>query len=110
MKFYGLQSCNSCKSALLQLGNAGHDIEFFDIRKAPLDQLQIADLLTRHGNQLVLNRRSTTWRNLAGSDRLLPLETLLTLHPTLIKRPVIYHGDSSYIGWSRDIQAAFGIG
>ena len=108
VKLYGLKNCDSCKKALLQLRAAGHDIAFFDIRINPLHQSQIADLLAHHGDQLVLNRKSTTWRNLTDSDRLLPPETLLALHPTLIKRPVIFYHDTSYIGWSQDMQTAFG--
>ena len=69
MKLYGLKNCDSCKKALSQLRAVGHDISFFDIRADPLDQSQIADLLACHGDQLVLNRKSTTWRNLAESDR-----------------------------------------
>ena len=110
MKLYGLKNCDSCKKALSQLRAAGRDIEFFDIRTDPLDQSQIADLLTRHGDQLVLNRKSTTWRNLAAADRLLSPKTLLALHPTLIKRPVIFHNDTSYVGWGQDVQAACGMG
>jgi len=110
MKLYGLKNCDSCKKAMSQLRAAGHDIAFFDIRTDPLDQSQIVDLLAHHGDQLVLNRKSTTWRNLAELDRLLPPETLLALHPTLIKRPVIFHNDTSYIGWGQDVQTACGIG
>ena len=109
MKLYGLKNCDSCKKALSQLRGNGHDIVFFDIRTDPLDQAQIADLLARHGDQLVLNRKSATWRNLAESDRLLPLVTLLTLHPTLIKRPVIFDHDISYVGWSKDVQTSCGM-
>ena len=109
MKFYGLKNCDSCKKALSQLRTAGHDVEFFDIRINPLNHSQISDLLARHGDQLVLNRKSTTWRNLAHSDRLLPFENLLALHPTLIKRPVIFHRDISFVGWSQDVQTACGI-
>jgi hypothetical protein len=57
MKLYGLKNCDSCKKALSQLRAAGHDIAFFDIRADPLDQSQMADLLARHGDQLVLNRK-----------------------------------------------------
>ena len=110
MKLYGLKNCDSCKKALSQLRAAGHDIDFFDIRIEPLDPSQIANLLARHGEQIVLNRKSTTWRNLNDLDRLLPPETLLAQHPSLIKRPVIFHNDSSYVGWNRDVQAACGIG
>mgnify|MGYP001251776709 CR=1 FL=1 len=74
MKLYGLKNCDTCKKALSQLRAAGHDIDFFDIRTEPLGPLQIADLLARHGEQIVLNRKSTTWRNLHDSDRLLPLD------------------------------------
>ena len=109
MKLYGLKNCDSCKKALSQLRAAGHEIAFFDIRTDPLDQSQIAALLTRHGDRLVLNRKSTTWRNLSDSDRFLPLETLLALHPSLIKRPVIFDNGTSYIGWSQDVQTACGI-
>lgn len=109
MKLYGLKNCDSCKTALSQLRAAGHDIVFFNIRTAPLDQYQIAELLARHGDQLVLNRKSTTWRNLSESDRLLSPETLLALHPSLIKRPVIFDHNTSYVGWGQDVQLACGI-
>ena len=109
VKLYGLKNCDRCKKALSQLRVAGHDVTFFDIRKQPLDQSQIADLLARHCDQLVLNRKSTTWRNLAESDQMLSPETLLALYPTLIKRPIIFYNDISYVGWSRDVQTACGI-
>ena len=110
MKLYGLKNCDSCKKALSQLRAAGHEIAFFDIRVDPLDQSQIADLLACHGDQLVLNRKSTTWRTLTDSDRLLPPKTLLALHPTLIKRPIIFFNDIVYVGWGQDVQKACGIG
>ena len=110
MKLYGLKNCDSCKKALSQLDAAGHEVDFFDIRTDPLDASQIADLLAIHGEQIMLNRKSTTWRNLPDSDRLLLPETLLAQHPSLIKRPVIFHNDTSYVGWSSDVQKACGIG
>ena len=109
VKLYGLKNCDSCKKAVSHLRAAGHDITFFDIRTDPLDQSQIADLLAQHGDQLVLNRKSTTWRKLAASHRLLPPETLMALHPTLIKRPIIFVQDTSYVGWGQDVQIACGM-
>ena len=110
MKLYGLKNCDSCKKALSQLRAAGYDVDFFDIRAEPLDPSQIADLLARHGEQIVLNRKSTTWRSLPDSERLLPIETLLAQHPALIKRPIIFQNNTSYVGWGRDVQTACGIG
>ena len=109
MKLYGLKNCDSCKKALSQLRDAGHEIDFFDIRTEPLDPSQIAELLALHGEQIVLNRKSTTWRNLSDLDRVLPPETLLAKHPALIKRPVIFRNHTSHVGWSRDVQTACGI-
>ena len=109
MKLYGLKNCDSCKKALSQLCAAGYGIDFFDIRTDPLDQSQIVGLVARFGDHFVLNRKSTTWRNLDQSTRLLSPETLLAMHPTLIKRPIIFHNGSSYVGWSKDVQTAFGV-
>ena len=109
MKLYGLKNCDTCKKALSQLCAAGYGIDFFDIRTDPLDQSQIVGLVARFGDHFVLNRKSTTWRNLDQSTRLLSPETLLAMHPTLIKRPIIFHNGSSYVGWSKDVQTAFGV-
>ena len=106
LKLYGLKNCDSCKR-LSQLRAAGHDI-VFDIRADPLDQAQIADLLARHGDQLVLNRQSTTWRNLAESDRLLPPEALLAA-PDSDQTTGHFDHDTSYVGWGQDVQTACGM-
>ena len=109
MKLYGLKNCDTCKKAMSQLRAAGYEIDFFVIRKEPLDPPQIVDLLALHGEQSVLNRKSTTWRNLSSSDQSLPPKTLLIQNPALIKRPVIFHNDTSYVGWNKDVQTACGI-
>ena len=109
MKLYGLKNCDSCKKALSQLDATGHEVDFFDIRTEPLDASQIADLLAIHGQQIMLNRKSTTWRNLPDSDRSLPPDTLMIRHPTLIKRPVIFQNDTSFVGWGKEVQQACGI-
>ena len=109
MKLYGLKNCDSCKKALSQLHAVGHRIDFFDIRTDPLDRSQIDDLLAHHGDHLVLNRKSATWRSLTDSQRLLSPGKLLAIHPTLIKRPIIFDNHTSYVGWGQDVQTAFGI-
>ena len=109
MKMYGLKSCDSCKKALKQLRIAGHEVNFCDIRKNPIDAKQLTDLLARHGTELLINRKSTTWRKLSDDDRLLPPISLLTKHPSLIKRPVIFAFGVSHIGWSVAVQKAIGL-
>ncbi|MEM6576840.1 MAG: ArsC/Spx/MgsR family protein, partial [Pseudomonadota bacterium] len=58
------------------------------------------------GADTLINRRSTTWRGLSEDERSTDPQSLLTEHPTLIKRPVIEAGEAIHVGWTRDVQAA----
>ena len=109
MILYGLKNCDSCKQALAQLRAAGFAVAFVDIRTEPLDAKQLADLLAYHGADILLNRKSTTWRNLDQTARSLLPQTLLAQHPTLIKRPVIFTESGSFVGWTREVQTACGL-
>ena len=109
MILYGLKSCDSCKKALAQLRAAGREVAFLDIRTEPLDATQLSDLLAHHGADILLNRKSKTWRNLDETARALPPQTLLAQHPSVIKRPVIFIETGSFVGWSREVQTACGL-
>ena len=109
MKLYGLKNCDSCKKALKDIKNAGETIEFIDIRDNLMSPDIIQTWLDRHGDGVLVNRKSTTWRNLSDGDRQTPAFTLLQTHPTLIKRPIIVAGDCSFVGWNVDIKSALGI-
>ena len=109
MKLYGLENCDSCKKALKEIRNAKKDIEFIDIRENNLSLDIIQNWLNQHGNGVLLNRKSTTWRNLSDEDRRTPAFTLLQAHPTLIKRPIIVVGDYSFVGWNVNVKSALGI-
>ena len=106
---YGLKNCDSCKKALSQLRAAGHEVEFQDIRTDPLSSSQLADLIASHGNEILLNRKSLTWRKLDEKSQALPTQTLLAQNPTLIKRPVSYNGSVSFVGWNSQVQKACGL-
>ena len=109
MILYGLKNCDSCKKALVQLRAAGLEVAFVDIRTEPIDATQLAGLLAHHGADILLNRTSTSWRNLDETARSLPPQTLLAQHPTLIKRPVIFTVTGSFVGWSREVKTACGL-
>ena len=109
MKLYGLKNCDSCKKAFKEIRNAGKDIEFIDIRHNHISRDTIQGWLDQHGEAVLVNRKSTTWRNLSHEDRQTPASTLLQVHPTLIKRPIIVVGDRSFIGWNVDVKSALGI-
>ena len=109
MKLFGLKNCDSCKKALKEIKNAGKNIEFIDIRSDPILPKMFESWLDQHGDTVLVNRKSTTWRNLSDADRQSSVPVLLQTYPTLIKRPVIVAGDQSYVGWNAGVKSALGI-
>lgn len=105
---YGLKSCDTCKKALKALESAGKEAQFVDIRAGTDLDAKVPVWLESAGAAL-LNKASTTWRNLSEEDKAMA-ETdpaaLLIANPTLIKRPVIESGSDLFIGWKKDVQAA----
>ena len=104
LTLYGLKNCDTCKKALKALESAGQAATFVDIRAdADLPAL-LPRWLDEAGADLLINRRSTTWRNLSESERERDPLDLLSQNPTLIKRPVIERGDAVHVGWAKDVQ------
>ncbi len=96
---YGLRNCSTCRKAVQELKAAGKDVDFVDVRESRLDSDVIGRFLRELGNDLV-NRRSTTWRNLPDSERQGSPEDLIAKFPSLMKRPVIVDGKLVTLGWN----------
>lgn len=94
MVIYGLANCDKTRAARKAHPGAG----FVDVRAAGLPADLLSRVLATFGDRAV-NRASTTWRQLPEADRALPLPELLLRHPTLLKRPLIDHGDRITQGW-----------
>ena len=111
LTLYGLKTCDTCKKAIKALEAAGHSVTYIDVRADGVLMDVIEGWLETVGDALI-NQRSTTWRTLDDNQRLQaqndPAE-LLSLHPTLIKRPVIVNDGGVTVGWSKAVQAGFGV-
>lgn len=105
MNLYGLPNCDTCRKAAKALSAAGHQVRLHDVRTEPLSPSQIAAFLDRFGERLI-NRSSTTWRNLAESERQAEPAALLATHPALMKRPVIDAGGVLHLGFGPDVRGA----
>jgi len=70
---------------------------FHDFRVDGLPETLLKNWLESSHGSYLLNKRSTTWRNLSDQEKQAaeadPLPLLIS-HPTLIKRPVITDGKS----------------
>ena len=104
MQLYGLKTCDTCSTALKLLGQ----VEFFDVRDQGIP-VEILMKAYAQFNGALINTRSTTWHRLNESQRKVPPTTLLMEHPTIMKRPLIVDGIQLYLGWNKDVRAAFGI-
>ena len=109
LTLYGLKNCDTCKKALKALEGAGKTVAFVDIRTEADLPAKLPGWLDAVGADALVNKRSTTWRNLDDAART-KAETnaaeLLSNNPTLIKRPVIEAGGKVYVGWSKAVEAA----
>ncbi len=101
---YGLRNCDTCRAALSWLKSKDVDVHFHDVRADGLSRPFIRTLVDTFGIDTVVNRRSTTWRQLPDSDKqkltTKRVSDLLSAHPALMKRPVFDLGDQLIIGFS----------
>ncbi|MEM7545742.1 MAG: ArsC/Spx/MgsR family protein [Pseudomonadota bacterium] len=111
MRFIGLKACDTCKKAQKALTAAGHEITVTDVRADGLAEAELRAWIAAKGIDVLINRRSTTWRGLDEAARSTAETTdgavaLLLEHPTLMKRPVIIAGGDIHVGWDKATQAA----
>lgn len=96
LHLYGIPNCDTCRTTLKWLTTRNVPHTFHDFRKEGLPAGQVqAWVASAHGPYL-LNKRSTTWRQLSDEQKKTAesdLAALLLEHPTLIKRPVITDGE-----------------
>jgi arsenate reductase (glutaredoxin) len=89
----GIKNCDSVKKARKWLDAHAIDYTFHDLREQGVEKSELTKWLDAIGWETLLNRRSTSWKQLAESDRSdidrdKALELML-INPTLIKRPVL---------------------
>lgn len=104
MILYGIPTCDTCRKARKALEAAGQEVVFRDVRAEPLGAEDLSRFVEAFGED-ILNRRSTTWRQLSEAERSGAPEALLAAHPTLMKRPVLSDGDRLSLGWTAQTQA-----
>lgn len=99
---YGIKQCDTCRKALKWLTAEGIDHQFHDFRVDGLQAELVRGWMSSDFADKLVNRRSTTWRQLSEQQQQFDADALLELllqHPTLIKRPVFVSDDIVAIGF-----------
>ena len=103
---YGIKNCDTVKKARQWLDQNGIPYQFHDFRVDGLTLTQLNDFAARQDWNMLLNRSSTSWRQLSAEQQSdLTLEKAMALMlsaPTLIKRPILDTGDKLIIGFKAD--------
>ncbi|WP_100658314.1 ArsC family reductase [Alteromonas flava] len=106
---YGISNCDTVKKAKKWLEQQHIDYQFHDFRKDGISTDWVKATEQQVGIEVLLNKRGTTFRQLdehtkQNLDTARALE-LMAEHPTLIKRPVLYHNDNVMVGFKADSYA-----
>jgi arsenate reductase (glutaredoxin) len=106
---YGIKNCDTCKKARKWLEQNGIEHRFHDFRIDGLTEAQLKDFVQRLGWEKLLNKSSTSWRQLSSEQQADLNEAkviqLMLATPTLIKRPVLDTGKALLIGFKPEIYA-----
>ncbi|WP_339805470.1 ArsC family reductase [uncultured Marinobacter sp.] len=110
MKLYGIKNCDTVKKARKWLDENGVAYTFHDFKKDGLDDTLLTCWEQAIGWDTLLNKRGTTWRKLPDEVRdTISAQTahqIMLDNPSIIKRPVVEHGDEVSVGFSANEWAA----
>ena len=100
---YGIKQCDTCRKSLKWLSAQGIEHRFHDFRVDGLQAELLQGWLDSPFADKLINRRSTSWRQLTDVQRELQGEAqiqLLSEFPTLIKRPVFVTDEIVAVGFN----------
>ena len=112
LKIYGIKNCNSMKKAFDLLNELSLAYEFHDYKKQGIAAETVKTWLDAKGQEVILNKKGTTWRKLSETEQQLALSSeenlieALTSHNSLIKRPVLETASGYIVGFDEDAYRA----
>jgi Spx/MgsR family transcriptional regulator len=103
---YGIKNCDTVRKARKWLEKGGINYHFHDFRIDGIDEKLLKNFVSSLGWEKLLNKRSTSWKQLDNEKKTdLTEEKAIALMleiPTLIKRPVLDTGDQILAGFNQE--------
>lgn len=104
---YGIKACDTVKKARNYLDTNNLDFHYHDFRINGLEKEKLSDWIKAVGWKILLNTRSTSWRQLTEKQKQdideKSAQALMMENPTLIKRPVLETSNEVIVGFKAEI-------
>lgn len=105
---YGISNCDQVKKARDWLDSQQIAFQFYDFKKQGVDRIMLDQWLQQIPWEILLNRKSTTWRALSEAQRAATNNAdraiaLMIEAPSIIKRPVLVTPLHIVSGFSDDL-------
>jgi Spx/MgsR family transcriptional regulator len=99
MKIYGIKNCDKIRKTIKWCKDNDIDYQLHDYRSDGIDADLLALFLGTFSLEELINKRSTTWRNLSEADKSSLTNECIINNPTLIKRPIVETKDAFFVGY-----------
>jgi arsenate reductase len=104
---YGIPNCDTTKKALVLLKKNKVDFSFHDYKQLGITQHKLEEWCKKLGWEMILNKRSTTWRELDEVEQKKVTDQptaikLMMKNNSIIKRPIIEFEKNMVVGFNED--------
>jgi arsenate reductase len=105
IKVYGIPNCDTIKKTQEWLNKNKVAYEFHDYKKEGITASKLKEWIKLVGWETLFNKKSSTWKKLkeaTGQDVTSAAEAIkiLQANNSVIKRPVVEHNGSVFVGFS----------
>ncbi len=102
---YGIPNCDTTKKSLALLKNKSVDFYFHDYKQQGITIKKLEDWCEKMGWETILNKRSTTWRELNEAEQRKVVDQsaaikLMMQNNSIIKRPIIEINNNLLVGFN----------
>ena len=102
---YGIPNCDTIKKTLAWYKSKNIRVDFYDYKKYGVKKEKLQEWCRQVGWQVLLNKKSTTWRSLPAAEQQLVTNEniaikLMMEYPSIIKRPVLEMNEKVMVGFN----------
>jgi Spx/MgsR family transcriptional regulator len=99
MKIFGIKNCDKIKKTILWCAQNQRMCEFHDYRVDGIDNELLSNFLQQFSLEELVNKRSTTWRQLTDKEKNSLSNDTVIQNPTLLIRPIIEIKGKLHVGY-----------